>query len=405
MPRSARGTRIVAIVAAALIAASARVDAPAGNDLRPTLVTLHVHDGSFPLAITSLAKQAGVPINVGHGPGMMGKGWPNVTIDADDKPVWQVLIDLMNQVHATLAPGEFNIVPATPATAGRTIAAGPVLATFRQVEHLNQLTAKPAVADFCEVAVDVMWEPRLAVAYYLPSGRPTEATDENGRSLVPANDAAAEVDPRQPFNWHSFGEYQPIQRQPQWPGQSDSAGAALNTLRYSVRLNVPPTAGRRLAHLKGQLNLWFAGPDERAEIVDLPNAGKVKNKRYSLGSAINLRVTGVSFSRATSMSSSEDVVQVQMTAARGQMLPDAWDQARMLMQSALRVRVLDATGNEWGHNLGQSGSSFSADAMSLSPYVKATGSSAGKPDKLIVEGPVTATAVEVPYEFHALPLP
>ena len=390
-------TRIAAAVAVAMTAAVARADVPAANDPRPTPVTVHLHDVPFTDATAAIGKQAGVQVECYGGAGP----WPHVTVDADAKPFWQVLCDAAAQAHAAVAPARsYGTAPnviilepvGTAGRAGRLVVGGPVLASFAQVEHLAQLTAAAAHVDFCELAVDVMWEPRLNVAYYEASGRPDEATDENGRSLVPADDAAADVDPRSPNNYHPFGRYMAPQQMFMGPHEVRRE----NGMRYSVRLAVPPTAGRRLAHVRGQIRLWVAGPDERAEVADVVNAGKGKGKSYPMGRTLSLRVSNVAVS--------DSYLQVQITVPRNGMTQAAWEQVRTLLQSSLRVRALNAAGQQWGAMEGQAGSQFQNDSLSMWAYVQPSGGG-GKPDRLVIEGPVTATDVDVPYDLRDLPLP
>lgn len=378
-------------------AATGRADVPAANDPRPTPVTVHLHDVPFTDATAAIGKQAGVQVDYEEG----GGSWPHVTVDADAAPFWQVLCDAAAQAHAAVAPlhaygTAANVIVLEPVgtagRAGRPVVGGPVLASFAQVEHLAQLTAAPAHVDFCELAVDVMWEPRLNVAYYEAQGRPDEATDENGRSLVPADDAAADGDPRNPNNYHPLGRYEAPQRL----FGGGNGGSRVIGMRYSIRLAVPPTAGRRLAHVRGQLKLWVAGPDERAEVADVAAAGKGKGKSYPMGRALSLRVSNVTVS--------DNYIQVQITVPRNGMPQAAWDQARMLLQSSLRVRALNAAGREWGKIEGDLGAQVQNDSLSVWAVVQPDGGG-GKPDRLVIEGPVTATEVDVPYDLRDLPLP
>ncbi len=382
-----------AALAATVLSAAARADVPAATDPRPTTITLHEHDAQLADVVADLAVLSGVKMDVMNGSGLLG-GWGRVTVDADAKPFWQVVSDVADQAHATPSSqydGTLRLIEASPATAGRRVVGGPVLATFRQVEHLNQLTAPAARADFCEVAADLLWEPRLRVVYRRTSERPTLAVDEHGLSLVPADDAAADRDPREPSNlYRAYGPYESTTRNRGWNGNGNRCG---------IRLSVPPTAGRRIAELKGQLRVWVAGPDERAEIPDLAavakTAGKKSTKTYALGPLLSIKVSSASVEANN--------VQLQLTLGRGGATEDAWNQSRLLL-SSLRMRVLDADGKEWGKLEGESGSSNQRDAITIYPYIQSSGT-AGKPDKLVIEGPVTATEVDVPYDLKDLPLP
>jgi hypothetical protein len=374
-------------IAAALLAAipltggSARADVPAATDPQPTRVTLHLHDVAFEDAVARLAKQASVTMRT------FGGNWPHVTIDADAQPFWQVLSSACDQAHAGISngyDGQATSLQLTNGGSGRRVVAGPVLATFRQVEHLNESTAPAARADFCEVAVDVLWEPRLTVAYELASGPPDEAVDENGRSLVP-DGAAADVDPRQPNLYRPFGRYQ-SQRQQGWNGGSG--------VQYSVRLAVPPTAGRRIAHLRGTIKLWVGGPEQQVEITDLSRVGR--NHYYPLGdSPIRLRVANVSVNGT--------YLQAQLAVPRAGTSADAWAQSQVLLQG-LKVRTVDGAGHDWGTMEGQFGYGMGRNELDLYAYVMSNGDAA-KPAKLVVSGPVTATELDIPYDLRDLPLP
>ena len=364
----------VAAVALTFSSRGAHAEVPAGTDPSPTTVTLHMHDAKLADVVDELAKQSGLKLVTGDGSGLFG-GWGRVTVDADAKPAWQVVSDLADQAKAMPSnqpDGSLLLIPTEPSMAGRRVVGGPVLATFRQVEHLSQLTAPAPHVDFCEVTADLLWEPRLRVAYTLSSDRPAEAVDEHGLSLVPTDAAAAAYDPRQPNNYRAFGPYESTTRNRGWDA---------NGTRYSIRLSVPPAAGRKLATLKGQVRVWVAGPDEQAEIPDLATvakaSGKKSTKTYPLGKLARIRVN--------SMRIDSDSVQGQLAIARGGASEDAWEQSRLLM-SSFRMRVLTADGKEWGTLNGESGSNVQQDSVMIYPYIQSNGSNAGKPDKLVIEG-------------------
>ena len=82
MKRPAR-LRCLTAAVTMLAAVAVRGEAPAADDPRPTLVTVHLHEVPFDRAATAIGTAAGVPLTITDGPG--GR-WPRVTVDADGKP-------------------------------------------------------------------------------------------------------------------------------------------------------------------------------------------------------------------------------------------------------------------------------------------------------------------------------
>jgi hypothetical protein len=218
-------------------------------------------------------------------------------------------------------------------------------------------------------------------------GTPTEAVDEKGNSLVPASLAAA-ADPRQPGEYDgTFGRYQVRQRY--------SYGG--DYLQYSVRLHVPPDAGRRVASLKGAVQLWLRGKSEKIEIADIKTA--VKNRGQSAGSRLS---NGMTF-QYNGGNVSDNSVNMSYTVQRTGGSDDEWSRACCMIFSS-KARVLDSDGNEWGtmENMGYGGG---GRTFYMSIYINKSSGKTTSPAKLVIEVPTEAVELKAPYELKNLPLP
>jgi hypothetical protein len=372
------------------IPAAIPVAIPAPGDLHPTLITLHMKGQTLATVVAEISRQSGASIEMNGPQGL------RVTIDADQKPMLEVLNSAASQAHAVLqnSPAYYRSdgqdaaphlqINFGPGQDGQLqVTAGPVMARFTGIEHLNQLTAPVEVRDFCDVQGSVLWEPRLSVAYYQAQSIPTVAVDENGLSLVPDG---AVADPRQ-ITAEKF----------RGPGsQNDPGGIS----QFSIGLKVPPSAGRRLVHLTGQIHMWVVDRSQTGTISDLQSAVKNRTTLSLPGGGIQLRVMGVW--------SSTSFVQVQLRPVQsGNSSADSSadsSQQQAAMLGAIKVRVLDAAGHRWGQfaRLQQFG-----DANHPQMIVMAQGREGEniEPKKVELDVPVSVKEIDLPYDLRDLPLP
>jgi hypothetical protein len=351
------------------------------DDVHATLVTLHAHKLPINDVIDQLSQQSGMHITLN------GSTSDTVTLDADAKPFWEVLSDVCDQTHVGV-PFNYGygfsagipLMPGMDTPQRRRVIAGPVLLMFNRIGRVSVMTAAPAIRDFCDIGTSVVWEPRLAVAYVESSSKPTIAVDENGLSLVPTQDV---VNPRNP----SAEKY-----------QSPAANGTIAFFTdHSIHLKIPPQAGRRLARLSGQIRLWVIDKTETVEIGGLAAAGKAR-RALTVSEAQQLKIQNIWLN--------DDQAQIQLSAARLKDESDEQWQQRRSRLSAMHGKILDADGNVWSQSndraYGQGGGGDSL--TSYLQFQRADGVKSA-PVKLVMQVPVSAAEIDVPYELKDLPLP
>jgi len=352
-------------------------DDAAPQNIGPTLVTVHAKAASLTEVVRQIAEQAGMPVTTNG-----RQSDSTITIDADRQPFWNVLGEVCDQAHATLEMAWNNppqvMVMVGSSQPGRRIINGPVMALFQQIDHQNRLTAPVGQRDSCNISVSVMWEPRLNVLFTDPVSTPSAAQDDNGLSLVPAVPAA---------NGQMFGRYRDLRMNgPQGGFQS----------QFSVPLNAPPSAGRKITHLQGILRLWAAGKTDHAEIDNLPSVAKTGSS-CELGDVGSIKVNKGNVS--------DQMVQISFTLTkRSDENDEQWSRRGILFQG-LHARVLDSRGNVWGQNPGGNGWGWGPKEMSIYVNVGRADGVSSSPAKLVLEGTASAQEIDAEYDLRDLPLP
>src|SRR5690348_15403952 len=192
------------LLAVAIIAPVARGDDDAAIDIKITPITLKMESVHPRDVLEELSKQTGVTIQVW--PEQLwnqnnGRNGPptSVTIDVDQKPFWEAMEEVCTQTNLypvnmgnndalTLqwrgggnASGPFGKKPVSASENGT------VVATQIQRSHTINFDADdPKPTRTCGIYIEGFVDPRLRIASY--SGQPTieKAEDENGNSILPA---------------------------------------------------------------------------------------------------------------------------------------------------------------------------------------------------------------------------
>ncbi len=369
---------VVALSAASSLRADDAAPKPLGpTDLHPTLVTIHQKRAAIKDVLDELQKQSGIKLTMQWSPDA------KVTIDADNQPFWKVLSDACDQ--ASVGPSDGNwgdmgilIQNAQPDPAHRIIA-GPVMLHLGSVERIELLTAPIEQQDFCDLQAWGRWEPRLSVAYFENYSLPTIAVDENGTSLIAGDDV---VDPRNPG----------IARL----GVPEMYGNESAVFQHSIRLKIPAGAGRRIAHLAGQVRVWVIDKTAAAEIADLTAAQKSKPTLRAGGQELMIQNVW------TGPTNVELQVFIKKHAEES---ADAWQQ-RQSMMHAIKGHIDDSDGKPWcpdGNN--QNGFGMQGEeAYYYLNFQRADGLTTS-PKKLTLDVPTSAAEIDIPYDLKDLPLP
>ncbi|MHC4402585.1 MAG: hypothetical protein ACYTG0_23225 [Planctomycetota bacterium] len=226
---------------------------------RASHVTLH---GRMPVSeiLAAIERQTGNKI-VFHGGRPPRAVDPEIEVDFDKTPFWQVLDQVLDRAALQLNPfvgdGAIHVGPrlgAPPAVArvsraGRASYSGPF--RFEPVTvHAVRDLRNPANRSL-RVTVEVAWEPRLRPVTLTQRMADVEAEDENGTPLaVDVPDAVSEL--------------------PVFPGAT--------SVGFDVPLELPPRSVGRIARLQGTLGARLPSKAEAFRFTDLESAKKVPER-------------------------------------------------------------------------------------------------------------------------------
>jgi hypothetical protein len=382
----------IVLIALALVCARA---ADAGNskatDPNPTLVTIYVQNQPLTDVLSQVSKQTGMEVS-----SAIGAMPTTVTLDEDARPFWNVLDDLCKQTKSSVFP-RFNGNNSTMLTlqqgpqfqGQQQIISGPILMRLQQILHSNDLTAAPDRQDLCEITGTAIWEPRLKVIYSEAVTAPTVAEDENGVSLVPDQSAMQAGAPGYPQGQSPFGQFTVPQR-------FNNVTQYQTDLR--IRLHVPSNAGRRVKTLSGKWKVFVTGKTDHLDISPIPSNNGRQQTSYTFGDLGSMRLN---YSQ-----SQDQEVQMQF------MMTGSASAARACLLQSMHARVVDADNQLWGDTEGDQngGGQVNAnwgggDQTYIQVYVRRSPSAKGKPAKITLEGPVSATEIDVPFNLNDFPLP
>jgi hypothetical protein len=386
-------TLLMALVGGDL-ARAADADTTKATDPNPTLVTIHAANQPLADIVKTIATQTDMPVSAGFG----APAAP-VSLDEDKQPFWNVIDDLCKRSNTSLVPtwnGQPQLMLQFTGlqTGVQQIISGPILLRFQGIQHVDRLTAAPDQQDSCEVTGTAMWEPRLEVLFTEAWTAPSIAEDENGVSLIP-DDSAPGTDPNGYLRGQSpYGRFTVSQRFNNGPAfQRD----------LQVRLHVPSNAGRRVKNLEGKWKLFVAGKTDHFEVTPIANK---RQASYSFGELGSMKM---GYAQAN-----DDTVQMQFTlpgggtGANGATVAAA---TRNCLLQSMHARVVDAEGQLWGdtkdraNNGGQVNIGMGGNETYINMFIQRDAAAKGKPVKVIIEGPVTATEIDAPFALHDLPLP
>jgi len=231
--------------------------------------------------------------------------------------------------------------------------------SFSRQQSVNYSQPQGAT-NYCNVQLRVYIDPALRVQSFNSTARTDQAVDDAGNSMK------VDVNSRMPF----------------------VSGSPPRSLLYdcNVPLKYPDNAGKKIAHLKGSLQLRVADKMDSLT-VDKPLAAAETSKTIG-----NLTVT---FHSLKKMAESNYQLSVSFD---GNALGS--DTVWQLLQN--NAQLIDDTGRQF-HEVGGSGT-WNKYTVN---YVRNAGEDPpiGDPAKWVIELPSKAHTMRVPFEFNDLPLP
>ena len=235
------------------------------NDTGVSLITLHMKDASVHDVLAELSKQSHSQI-IGMGPGrVLGVDNRNVTLDADQKPFWDVMSDLCTQL---------NVCPMIDLSGNAQLRLMSVNRSWMQAPHQTvgpfwisvvgvnrtrtiDLQGPQAIDDQFSVRLMIVPEPKIAVAQ-MSDLTLTEATDDAGHSLMPKaarpNNAA-----------FALGLV----------ARSMTLGQTNRTIE--TRLSYPEQPGTKIALLKGSVDVQISQDVQQYIVDDVMGTQKITN--------------------------------------------------------------------------------------------------------------------------------
>lgn len=379
-----KSIQLVVFLAATLVffrATPAPAKAPKVGSDGQTLVTLHYKDVSPKEVFNDLGYQAGVKFQVGAET-MWDAAVPKITVDMDNKSFSEALVQVCGACKLNVQAVSGNTYQLVRGDAK----SGPLLisvneqgvftaidATLTRIIHME---APEKTEVKCQFTTFIMFDPNLPIIELTSREIAlTEATDELGQSYVP----------RPPLD-------QPPARK--WPismRAQDHADIGYFDLEY------PPKPGKRLQVVRGDFSLITQTGSTSVEIPDLLAAQNVIK---------DIGLLELTFVQAKTVPVSTVKVEVTLGWKKTDdgKLP-GMDVLRTVGTTVIsRAKLVDADGQELiepsygSQGMGEGHIHYELNFASQ-------GHKEFKPVKLVLVLPTEIKNVDIPVEFHDLPLP
>jgi RNA polymerase sigma factor (sigma-70 family) len=300
-----------------------------------------------------------------------GKPMPKVTLHADGQPLWAVLRDFCQQAKArpqemgdrgntiTIGTDDNNSFSQNPAFAGPTH-----LVVLSSISRSNTVRFEQdrTVHEDRGASIDVWIDPRINVLHASHGVWIDSAVDEHGTSLVVPHDKT----------WDEFymGGFTP------WH------------LSLSFPLNYDWTRNKVLKQLSGHARIIVPSKTETIEFPDLLNAKGTEKSAGGVRMVINY------------VQVQPHQLEYHATIYRGSGLStERWKDIKE--QTRQGIVLSDAKGTR----LGEGGSANGDDRQAQVGLSMGFSTDAVKPVKLAWHVAMESQAVDLPFEFHDLPLP
>ena len=341
-------------------------------DPAATKVTLHIAGMPRTDAFAALSAASGF----GTPAGKPAKNEPLITVDADDQPYWNVFAAVVDQAKgvdlASPAVGLPLAGAAPDALSGTRSLDGAFVLSLNRWERSVQFTGVAAPQRDGSLEATIAYEPRLGVLYLDRIVAPNVAVDENGLTLVPTRDGPQ---PPRAFN----GDY------------NNPLGRSASTIDapLSIDINIPRSAGRRVADLQLTVRAWLA-QDMRKFKCDYQQEGT------DTGGALPCKV---------SWEGSPDAPQVNVHFERGSIKPETWQNLAAFLSTS-RIRVVDDSGVDWRTDADRNNGDYQDDQLTIHRvFNRPPGPNKTQPIAAIIEVPVAVKPVELHFSFKDVPLP
>jgi len=337
----------------------------AADNSAATLVTLHVKDAPAADVYGEIARQANL-----HIAPVSDRPWPalpNVTIDVEQQPLWQVMHRLAEQTGLAPAPfkgGIYLSVRPGWAKAPSYYNGGVLFVAYQaninqSVNLTDQSQNQGGIALYIYANVD----PKIDILQVL-SLHVDEALDENGKLLVPKQDWGGEI------------------------------GSIAGTLHLGAQFLYSPDIGKRIARFRGSFRFALCTRREAWEVNDIRSAKDVVHK-MALGTYIVKSVEN------PATDATEYLVKIQIEGTASPSSPLFSGEA-----ISRSIRLVDAIGREY--------TSAGSGGMRMNGHLEwgitfrdagNAGQKLGPPSKLIWQIPVEFKEIVVPVELSDIPLP
>jgi hypothetical protein len=387
-------------------AAAALAQLKEHDDNDVSLITVHMKNAPAQDVLNAISSQAHAQITSFATGRVAGADTRDITIDADNKPFWDVMSDVC---------GQLNVCPMTVDTPGkaqlRLMSAnrnwmlaphevvGPFWIGAASVFRARtiDLMGTPNIDDQFTVRLLIFPEPKLAVAQ-ISDLTLKEATDDAGHSLIPTGQAHRPM---------AMGLGLALTNARLMGGQANHT--------IETRLSYPDHPGTKIAVLRGEVQVQLGQDVQQYIIDDVMGTPKVTNPLKNC----TVKIT------CTKPSERADTYLVTLAATREGLSDDQWAALTSRMN---QVTLEDADGHELNPlnhimGMGSSDSSFkttlyfssSTNALGvvaagiinggIGVAGNAVAGKTGAPKKLTWNVATTLKTVKVPVELKDLPMP
>jgi hypothetical protein len=356
-----------------------------------TLITLHLKDVPVTQALSALETLANVRFNT-----RIGASSRQVTIDADRKPLWNVLIDLCLQ--ADMRPwvtGIGTTINLDSCAHDQFLAANyqAVGAFLVAVESVNldktvNLIAPATNGNRLSARLAIYPEPKLSVGNNF-NFTVEAASDDLGNSLM--------RNPLDPLNLLAGPDFSMLSN------------------AVEVRLLYPDHPGRRIALLRGHLTVMLAKDYQECVFDDVLGTPKIQHRIDGCNATLTVSLPNALHPNGLNPIP-PSTYRISLTFSRDGASDDLWN---AMTSCKSKLTMLDATGQPLGEipigyqqprTFGQGSATFILTHTFSSAAVPAMGNQparpkTGDPVKLIWRVPTSSKALNLPLSFKDLPIP
>jgi len=359
-----KGLLPIAIVLA--VAGIARADAPQA-------VTIHLSSVHPREAMEEFVKQTGFPV----------EAWPpqlweqqrgnnqfptSINLDVDNKSYWEALATLCDA--AKLAPANINNGLALQYTGQPIFGKRPqsvqsvatIVADSLERNHTVNIDAEnPETSRSCGMHISVYLDPRLRAEKFQPNPAIEQAEDENSHSISKSSDSGSQSMQEVNVPWQLQGLFIPLDYDPQ--------------------------NSHKLATIKGSIDLTVAAEVEKFELPNLAEAQGTSKEVAGIEVAVE------------ELKQDEHSTSIKLNITRKDMPKE---QFREIPQKIFRAVKFQTSDGRSSNNGGGGGGNDEKLSYTFSTNYSNENE---KPVKLVWEVPTRIDEIQIPFEFHDLPLP